>query len=117
MSNTGYALLVKFIMTFVFAGFAFALINQNAWGWIFLAALAATALNYLIGDLWVLPKYGNIVASVGDGIIGALTVWVLDLLIPAFNTSFAALLVFAVLIVIGEYFFHQYLLRAEKVAP
>lgn len=117
MSKTGYALLVKFIMTFVFAGFAFALINQNAWGWIFLAALAATALNYLIGDLWLLPNYGNIVASVGDGITGALTVWVLDLLIPAFDTSFAALVVFAVLIVIGEYFFHQYLLRTEKVAP
>ncbi|HIE13068.1 MAG TPA: DUF2512 family protein [Desulfotomaculum sp.] len=117
MSKTGYALLVKFIMTFIFAAFTFALIDRNAWGWVLLVALAVTALNYLIGDLRLLPSYGNIVASVGEGIIGGLTAWVLALLVPAFDTSFAALFVFAVLTAIGGYFFHQYLLRTEKAAP
>lgn len=117
MSKTGYALLVKFIMIFIFAAFAFALVDRNAWGWVLLAALAVTAMNYPIGDLHLLPRYDNIVASVGEGIIGALTAWVLTLLIPAFDTSFAALFVFAVLTAIGSYFFHQYVLRTEKVAP
>lgn len=117
MSKTGYALLIKFAMTFIFAGLAFALITANAWSWILLAGLVATAVNYLVGDLWVLPNFGNIAASVGDGILGALVAYIIDLLVPAFQTGAAALVVFALLIMVGEYFFHQYLLRTEKVAP
>ncbi|AGL02681.1 Protein of unknown function (DUF2512) [Desulfoscipio gibsoniae DSM 7213] len=117
MNKTATALLFKFIMTFVFAIIALRFIDNNTWGWVFWVALAGTALNYLVGDLFVLPKYGNIVASVGDGVMAALAAYIINLIVPAFQTTFTALALFAVLVAVGEYFFHQYLQRSEKVEP
>lgn len=117
MSKTTTALLVKFVMTFIAAVVAFSFVDGNAWGWVAVVALTGTVLNYLLGDLVVLPKYGNVAASVGDGLLAALTAYVFDLLIPAFDTSFASLALFAILVAVAEYFFHDYLRRSEKVAP
>jgi len=119
MSKTATALLVKFIMTFVFALLALSLlVDNNSWTWSFWVALLGTAVNYVVGDLLVLPKFGNIVATVGDGVMAALTAYIIDYLVPtAFQTSFTALILFGVLVAVGEYFFHQYLRRSEKVEP
>ncbi|WP_066639463.1 DUF2512 family protein [Desulfolucanica intricata] len=117
MSKTVTALIMKFVMTLIVAAIAFTFIDGNAWGWIFALAIIGTILNYVIGDLMVLPKYGNIVASIGDGVIAALTAYIFDLLILDFRTSFTSLIVFGVLVAVGEYFFHQYLRRSEKVEP
>jgi hypothetical protein len=117
MSKTWTALLVKFVMTFIFAAAALAFLRGNTWAWVFIVAIVATGLNYLVGDLLILPAFGNISASISDGIMGALTAYVVDLLVPAFRTTAAALIIFAILIALGEYFLHQYLLRAEKVEP
>ncbi|MEW6182883.1 MAG: DUF2512 family protein [Bacillota bacterium] len=117
MSKTGSALLVKLVMTFVFASATLGFIRGNTWGWVIVVAIIATALNYLVGDLLVLPAFGNIVAAIGDGLMGVITAYVVDLLVPAFRTTLLSLLIFGVLIALGEYFFHQYLLRSEKVEP
>lgn len=117
MNNTFLALLVKFVLTFVLAAIAFRFVDANSWGWIFTVALAATVMNYLVGDLLVLPALGNVVASVGDGLMGALIAYAVAFLMAPFSVSFAGLATFAVLVAIGEYFFHQYLRSAERVAP
>ncbi|TYO98061.1 DUF2512 family protein [Desulfallas thermosapovorans] len=117
MNKTVTALLVKFIMTLVIAGIALVFIDNNAWTWALWVAIIGTAVNYLVGDLVVLPKYGNIVASIGDGVMAALVAYIIDLISPVFQTSFTALALLAVLVAVGEYFFHQYLLREEKVEP
>ncbi|HBV96000.1 MAG: hypothetical protein JL50_05130 [Peptococcaceae bacterium BICA1-7] len=117
MSKTSVALIVKFVMTFVAAAIAFMILERNALGWVALVALAGTILNYLLGDLVILPRFGNIVASLGDGVLAAVTAYVVDLIVPGFTTTWAALAAFAVLVAVAEYFFHAYLRRSEKVAP
>ncbi|MFZ5596097.1 MAG: DUF2512 family protein [Bacillota bacterium] len=72
---------------------------------------------YLLGDLVVLPKYCNLAASAGDGVLAAVTAYVVDLIVLAFTTSAVSLVLFGVLVAIGEYFFHQYLKASEKVEP
>lgn len=111
------ALLIKFLMTFVFGIIAFSLLGGNAWSWIFLVALVGTAANYVIGDLVVLPGFGNTIASVGDGITGALVAYIFSLVVQGFSAGFFSLFVFFILITAGEYFFHGYLLREKEVAP
>ncbi len=101
-------------MTLIFAAIAFITLINNAWSWVLLVALAGTAINYWVGDLMVLPKYGNIVASLGDGVMAALVAFIVDLLVVPFRTGLSSLVLFAVLIAVGEYFFHQYLRRPEK---
>jgi hypothetical protein len=117
MSNTTTALLAKLIMTFIFAVIAFGFVDNNMWSWIFWVALVGTVVNYLVGDLLVLPSLGNIIASIGDGAMGALAAYIISQLAPAFRVSSTSLFLFGVLIAIGEYFFHQYLRSSEKVAP
>lgn len=115
--NTFRVLLVKFIMTFIMAIVAFSFFDVNPSGLVLLVALIATAGNYLLGDLYILPAMGNVMASVGDGILGAILAYIVSLVTAAFNVSFASLFIFAVLIAAGEYFFHPYLRRAKNVAP
>lgn len=119
VSKTSTALIIKFIMTFVMAAIVFELLNMGnaTWFWVFVVSLIGTALNYLLGDLYVLPKFGNIAASIGDGILAALVAFVIDALTRFFDTTFASLVLFALLIAVGEYFFHQYLKASPKVEP
>jgi len=115
LNKMGTSLAIKFVMTFIVAAITFYFMARNPWSWILALAIVATAVNYLIGDLVVLPNYGNIVASIGNGIMAGLVAYIMDLLIPTFDTTISTLLTFGVLIAIGEYFFHQYLVRNEEV--
>ncbi|MFW5995846.1 MAG: DUF2512 family protein [Halanaerobiaceae bacterium] len=115
--KTGMAMILKYVLTFVAALIAFSILLENDVSWVLLLSLVAAVLNYLIGDLFILPSLGNLVASVGDGIMAALVAYVFDVLVPEFLISAAALVWFAVLIAIGEFFFHEYIRRQEEVAP
>ena len=115
--RTTTALLVKFLMAFVFAYIALTVIDANPVSWVLFIAIVATAVNYLFGDLVVLRNYGNIVASVGDGLMAAVVAYIFALFIPLIVVSALSLIVFAVLVAVGEYFFHRYLLSSDKVAP
>lgn len=110
MSQIAIALIVKFVMTFVIALLAFTVLVNNPWTWVLALAVIATAVNY-VGDLVVLPKFGNVVTSVGDGIMRALLAFFISLATPLFVVTWTSLLLFAVLIAAGEYFFHQYLVH------
>lgn len=117
MSKTATALLVKLLMTFAFSVLAFSFLDRNNLGWSFLVAVLVTGVNYLVGDLMILPSWGNTVASVGDGVMAALTAWIVSMVSPNVDTGLASLLAFGALTAVGEYFFHQYLLSSEQVAP
>jgi hypothetical protein len=108
MSKTTQALIIKFFITLLAVALTFGLINFNSLGNLFVIALLATGLNYLLGDLVVLPKYGNTFASLGDGLLGVVTAYIYGTI---------SLTLFFLLITIGEYFFHKYLLDTKKVAP
>lgn len=114
MNNTGTSLAIKFVMTFIVAAIAFYFLVRNPWSWILAVSIVVTAVNYLIGDLVVLPSYGNIVAAIGDGVMAGLVAYVMNLLFATFDTTIATLLTFGVLIAVGEYFFHQYLIKTEE---
>ena len=114
MPKTTTALLIKFVMTFLAAAVAFALVGTVTWSWVLIVSLAGTSINFLLGDLLILPSFGNIVAAVGDGLLGAATAYVIALIIPT-AVSASSLAAFGLLVAVGEYFFHKYLVRAGVV--
>lgn len=116
MSKTTQALVLKLLLTFVASWIAFGFIDENNLANIFVLAIIGTILNYLLGDLFVLPKYGNLAASLGDGLLAALTAYIYSM-ITNFDISTASLILFFALIAVGEYYFHKYLLGTEKVEP
>lgn len=77
-------------------------------------SLVITGAAYLIGDLFILPKYGNTVATLVDFGLSFLGIWVLTYLLTDIDltrnitaSSFWA----ALLIGIVEIFFHIYMKR------
>lgn len=126
MKDKLIALIVKFVFTFAAAWLSFGYIGNNTLGWIILTTLAVTILNYFIGDLVILPSFGNIVASIGDGLLGAITAFLISLLSGSimsnnqitnvFRTNLLTLAFFAIVIAVLEYFFHIYLLQSNKVS-
>lgn len=116
MSKTAGALLIKFLLTTAAAAIAFRGLGST-WGWILTLGVVATALNYFLGDLAILPSLGKVWAVLADGLLAALTAYVIDRLTPAFRTTGGSVVLFAVLIAVAEYFFHNYLRSTRKVAP
>ncbi len=117
MSKTSGALLMKFVLTLGAAWVSFSLFANATFTSVLIIAIAGTLLNYLIGDLFVLPNFGNIMASIGDGGLAALTAYVISRFTYGFAATATSFVVFAVLISIAEYFFHIYLLKSDDVAP
>lgn len=104
-------------MYFIFAGITFYFIDNNPLGWIISVGLIGTIFNYFSGDLFVLPSLGNVFTSISDGLAGGFIVYIMDLSFENFSISLLSLVVFSVLTVLGEYFFHIYVLSQEEVEP
>ncbi|MDN5331643.1 MAG: hypothetical protein PWP45_868 [Tepidanaerobacteraceae bacterium] len=91
-------LLFELAMNIGFAWVVFGIMGKNPLTYIIIVGITTTVIKLVLGDLFVLPKYGNTVASVGDGIFGVLTALVMDQLVLEFTTSPLTLLVYGLLI-------------------
>lgn len=117
MSKTSNALIFKFLMTFVLAWIAFGAIGGNAFRWVLLVAILGAVIDYLAGDLLILPRVGSFIGAIINGGLAALIAVAVGMIIPAFAITTLSVIIFAVPIAVGEYFFHQYLLKADQVEP
>jgi hypothetical protein len=116
MNRALSSLIFKLLLVFIAGWLAFGFMYINDLGWIVLLAFIVTIINYVIGDLILLRKAGNVIAAITDGIIAGLTAYVLDILVVRFDTNFVTILIFSAIIVVAEYFFHQYLVSDHKIA-
>lgn len=92
-------------------------IDGNSFPWILLVALIGTALNYLVGDLFILPATSSTIASLGDGLTAALVAWATAWFTPQLTVSLMGLAVLFILVAMVEYFFHMFLVGEKRVAP
>ncbi|MDW7649765.1 MAG: DUF2512 family protein [Bacillota bacterium] len=116
--RTFWALAIKFVMTLLAAAIAGFASGMTSAGVIFLTAAVGTVVNYIMGDLFILPAAGNAVASIADGGVAAVLAYIVAIQSRVFITdAFVFALVFGLLVAIGEYFFHKYLAKEKHVAP
>ncbi len=123
MKNTLLTLVIKLILAFIAAWFSFSFIGGNSLGWPFITAVVTAILSYFIIDLIVLPSFGNIAASVLDGILAALIAFLISMLaggtevnnqmVDVFRTNLLTLAFYAIIIAVMEYFLHLYLLQTS----
>ncbi len=104
------ALLVKlgmvFIVLYVILGLFFGISLSN----IFILSLFLTVIAYVLGDLGVLPRWGNLIATVSDFGLALLGIWLVSSYILGISIPVVTgVLTSAVLIAVGEWFFHKYL--------
>ncbi len=114
------SLVIKFVIYAAIQAVALTVVAQLPIAMALITALIVTVLTYVIGDLWLLPNYGNIVSSFVNAVIAGVAIWLVFLgLFPPAPAVFI-ILVAAVLIGIADYFYHQYLkdvLSREKHTP
>jgi nitrate reductase NapE component len=88
MSRTANVILFKFLMTLVFAGIALGFVGGNTFEWVLLVAILGTVIDYLVGDLFILPRVGGLAAAVINGILEALIAFVVAIVVPTFTVTF-----------------------------
>jgi hypothetical protein len=102
------ALLIKFLMVAVILSIVLNVMTDLTFGSIMYLSVAVTVLAYVLGDLLILSATNNTVATIADiGLVFA-TVYLFDYLINANVISVWDALVCAVIIGVGEWFFHKY---------
>ncbi len=74
-------------------------------------AIVITVVAYVLGDLLILPAYGNLAASISDGIIALLIAWLTPFVAPNIPVTFGNAFAVGILVGIGEWFFHKYMAR------
>lgn len=113
------ALLIKAVMTLVVlwivlgAGY-----GMDFWPMILVTTVVLGVVSYFAGDLGILPAAGNIMATLSDLVLTFLVVWLLGLWLTDLSggTVAVAALISAVVIAVGEYLFHMYMLKSGPVA-
>ncbi|GIO65913.1 DUF2512 family protein [Paenibacillus sp. FSL M7-1455] len=75
-----------------------------------LAALGIGIVAYLLGDLLILPRTSNIVATIADAVLVFAMLWIIADAAD-WTLNLTEILVITVLAGVFEYFFHMWLLR------
>jgi hypothetical protein len=106
------ALLLKFVLTSVILAIFLLAFTSLTYGSIFTIALTITVLSYVIGDIWILPRADNMIATVADFGLSFVMLLLFNLIytgavIPFYTALFASLA-----LGLGEWFFHKFMARS-----
>lgn len=76
-----------------------------------LIAVSLNAVAYIIGDLIILPRTNNYIATLADFGISLIMIWSLVSGMTAVENPVYITLIAATLIAMAEYFFHRYVAK------
>ncbi|WP_453996470.1 YndM family protein [Bacillus nitroreducens] len=104
------ALGIKFIMISIVLLSLFGIFRGASFGEILLMSILVTGLAYVVGDLFTLPRMGNVVATFADFGLSFFAIWLLSYTFMD-NTSglITASIAAAGFISLGEALFHAYM--------
>ncbi|WP_226035972.1 YndM family protein [Aquibacillus saliphilus] len=104
------ALAIKFIIISIVLYSILGIFNNASITTIFIISVLVTGVSYLLGDLFILRRYGNLVASIADFGLVFLFVWALATFFFQVEYGiFYASLFSALLIACSEAVFHMYM--------
>lgn len=102
------AFFIKLAMTIAILWIVLGLFYGISFGNILLIGSLLTIVAF-VGDVFILPKVGNAIASVSDLFLAFFAIWGLGTWVYGENTSmFAAAFLSALFIGVGEMFYHRY---------
>lgn len=109
------ALIIKFIMIAVILEIILMFGSTLNFNEILAISLTVTVIAYIIGDLIILSMTNNTVATICDGILAFVVIYLFNYVYSYKYIPVSSTLVAAVVLGIGEWFFHKYM--AHKVFP
>ena len=106
------ALLIKFVMITVVLLVTLGFLYGVDFGDILTISLILTIAAYLIGDMVILPQFGNTAATIADFGLAYLGTWLVGAMIIEQPIRLGvASFITALIIAIGEAFYHRYLTK------
>ena len=100
--------LIKFIMTTAVIWIVLGYYGADILD-IFITSIALTVLGF-VGDIFLMPRIGNMLATVGDFILAFAVVWLIGIYLfdPTVPVGRAAFII-SILLIVGEMYLHQYI--------
>lgn len=105
------ALAIKFIMTAIVSEIVLYMsteLKTYLYSILYIAAAVTIIAYIIIGDLLILPATNNTVATIADIGLALPTIYIFNFLWNVRTISFTNALICAVVIGVGEWFFHKY---------
>ncbi|WP_202080410.1 DUF2512 family protein [Caldalkalibacillus salinus] len=72
-------------------------------------SLLTVGVSYVVGDLFILPMTNNMIATLADIGLCTFKLWFIGSFVLGAFVPFTLALLAAIIIGVGEYFFHQYM--------
>ncbi|MCG1009344.1 DUF2512 family protein [Salinicoccus sp. ID82-1] len=113
------AMLIKAVMTLAVLWIVLgAFYGMDFWPMILGTTIVLGILSYFAGDMGILPAAGNAMATISDLVLSFLVVWLIGLWLTDLTGGEVAVaaIISAIVIAVGEYLFHIYLLKSGPVA-
>ena len=102
------ALLIKFAMIAIALEVVLGMLTTLSFTDILYIAASVTILAYIIGDLFILRATNNTIATIADTGLVLLNIYAFNYLWNINRIDFSDALISAVVIGVGEWFFHKY---------
>lgn len=106
-------LIIKAAMVGILLVLLIPVFGRSTWSQTLITGLVLVVTSYVLGDLWILPKFGNVAAVSADFGVYALGIWAMTEALPQFILTTGGYWIIALALTAGEWFFHQYLLATQ----
>lgn len=103
------ALILKFIIVAVILELVLLNLTYLTFGRILVISAAITVIAYLVGDLGILPRSSNTIATIADIGLSFVILLIFGFIYPSGNLTFLVALLASVVLGIGEWVFHRFL--------
>lgn len=105
------AIAVKFLTSLVLLYIILGLMYDMSLTNVFLISLVLGLASYIIGDLFLLPRTNNTIATLADFSLAFMVIWILGESLTYGDSLIVASLISAAGIALFEYFFHKSIAR------
>ncbi|MBB2479727.1 YndM family protein [Bacillus sp. APMAM] len=109
--NHAKAFILKFIATFVVLYIILGVVYNMALRDVFFISLVLGVVAYILGDLFILPRTNNTMATISDFVLSLIVIWVLGKALGYDRNLLLISFISSVVVTVFEFFFHIYVAK------
>ena len=109
------AILLKYVMVAVILEVVLGWLTGNSFTDILVISAAVTVVSYLVGDLLILAKSNNTIATIFNSAVTLIILMLFNYAKGYADISFTTALLATVVVAVGEVFFHRF--EARNILP
>jgi hypothetical protein len=105
------AILLKFLFTAMLVNLVLPLVGRSTVPAATAVAMVITFVTFILGDMYLLPRHGTIVAAAGEVALDTIIIWGAPLVFSELAVPLIGALAVAIVLGFAEYLFHFFAKR------